>query len=167
MNIGKITRISFGLLIFCGSLAACKKDKPEPEPAVVAPQLRVDVQPFFGTDLLELDSTYVTNEGYLVQFTDLKFYATNWKNGNVVLTDAALFNYRLTGTDFIRAAKSPLDFTEIHGNLGVGADNHADPSAFPNDSPLNIANTDGLHWGWNPGYTFAAFWRPARRGSGR
>lgn len=160
MNIEKITCISLKavavLLLVCGMLSACKKDEPEPAPVVASPWLRVAVQPYFGVDMLYLDSTYVTNEGYLVQFTDLKFYATNWRNGNVTLTDAALFNYRQQGTDFILVPKSWLDFSEIHGNLGVGADNHADPSAFPNDSPLNISNTDGLHWGWNPGYIFIA-----------
>jgi hypothetical protein len=156
MNMRKITWITVCLLGLGGSLASCKKDDPTPEPVVASNQLRVKVQPYFGAELLHLDSTYVSNEGYLVQFTDLKFYATEWKNGSVTLTDAALFNYRQNGTDFIEAEKSPLDFEEIHGYLGVGANNHADPSAFPNESPLNISNTDGMHWDWNPGYIFIA-----------
>jgi hypothetical protein len=29
-----------------------------------------------------------------------------------------------------------------------------DPSAFPNDSPLNISNAGTMHWSWNTGYIF-------------
>ena len=32
--------------------------------------------------------------------------------------------------------------------------NHNDPSALPNESPLNISNAGTMHWGWNPGYIF-------------
>lgn len=40
-------------------------------------------------------------------------------------------------------------------NLGVdNPDNSSDPSAFPNESPLNILNSNDMHWGWNPGYIY-------------
>jgi hypothetical protein len=32
--------------------------------------------------------------------------------------------------------------------------NHLDPSAFPNESPLNISNAGPMHWGWSSGYIF-------------
>lgn len=133
---------------------SCKDDVDVPiEPEVT--QLKVTVQPVFGGELLQLDETYSTAEGYDVQFTDLKFFAENVRGPISLLKDAALFDYRETGIDLFTGEGAPEDFTSINGNIGVQASiNHNDPSAFPNESVLNIANSGGMHWGWNPGYIF-------------
>lgn len=136
-------------------LSSCKEDKIEPETPVVSPTLEVKVQPVFGSANLQQDVAYTTVEGYDVKFTEVKFYFTDIVNGSNVLKDAALFDWTLTGTSFISVKGDKNNFTNLSGNLGVGAtENHADPSAFANSSALNIANANDMHWNWNPGYIF-------------
>lgn len=136
-------------------LSGCKDDKVNPPVEPASPQLKMTVQPVFGNQVLHLDSTYITPEGYGVQFTDLKFFAEDVRGTATQLKDAALFDYRETGTALFVADGKPENFTTLNGNLGVQASlNNSDPSAFPNDNVLNISNSGGMHWGWNPGYIF-------------
>ncbi|MFK7787342.1 MAG: MbnP family protein [Crocinitomicaceae bacterium] len=132
------------------------KDKVEDEPnEPETSQLSVCVQPVFGSEILYLDSTYMTAEGYGVQFTDLKFFAEDVRGPVSQLKDASFFDYRGTGIALFTAEGSPDDHASLDGNLGVQASlNNSDPSAFPNDNVLNISNSGGMHWGWNPGYIF-------------
>jgi hypothetical protein len=143
-------------LISCCLLiaVACKK-KPGPEPPTVTPQLKVEIQPVFGNDTLELDSTYTTQDGWDVQFTDIKFYLTDWASGSNELSDVARFDYRENGTTAFQVNGTAANFPSLTGNIGVPASiNHNDPSAFPSSSPLNIMNANGMHWAWNTGYIF-------------
>lgn len=142
----------FGLLLVFSSC----KDKVEEEPMEPeVTQLKVSVQPVYGSETLYLDSTYTTNEGYDVQFINLKFFAENVRGSSSQLNDASLFDYRVTGTHLFTEEGMPADYDLLEGNLGVQSSiNHSDPSAFPNESVLNIANSGGMHWGWNPGYIF-------------
>ena len=133
---------------------SCKEDPPAPEPEPVD-TVRIDLQPVFNGADLYLDSTYTTVEGHNVQFTDIKFYLEDVKNGAVQLTDAMLFDYGARGTLLYDGNGKAANFGSLTANLGVGsANNNSDPSAFPNDSWLNISNSNDMHWGWNPGYIF-------------
>lgn len=150
-----MNKLIFLTILSVLSLSSCKEDKVEPETPVVSPTLEVKVQPVFGSANLQADVAYTTVEGYDVKFTDLKFFFTNVVNGSTTLTNAALFDWTATGTSFISVKGDKSNFASLSGNLGVGAtDNHADPSAFANESVLNIANANDMHWDWNPGYIF-------------
>jgi hypothetical protein len=145
------------LLLSVGlSLYSCEKDTVVVPPVVVVnDQLSIQVFPVFGTQTLFLDSTYLTDEGYEIQFTDVKFFGGNWKNGSETLFEAALFDYRNDGNKFVTVNKKPDAFDALQGYLGVGVTlNHLDPTAFANESPLNITNAGDMHWSWNPGYIF-------------
>lgn len=146
----------FVLLISAVSISSCKKDKIEViPPVVVSDQLSIQVLPVFGNQTLFLDSTYLTDEGYEIQFTDVKFFGGNWKNGNEILFETAMFDYRNNGNNFVSVNKKPDAFGALQGVLGVDASlNHLDPTAFGNENPLNIANAGDMHWSWNPGYIF-------------
>lgn len=135
---------------------SCKKDKTDDSQIIDETNyLQVDVLPMFGNNVLYLDSVYVTPEGYDVKFTDIKFYLQDIRNGANILTDAALFDYRVRGTTLFQLGGIHTDFTDLQANVGVDTSlNHDDPSAFPNSSWLNIANANDMHWGWNPGYIF-------------
>lgn len=136
------------------SAVSCKEQPPVPEPDPVD-TVRIDVQPTFNGNNLYLDSTYTTVEGHKIQFTDLKFYLEDVRNGTVQLTDAMLFDYRERGTLLYDGLGYASDFSDLQANLGVGpANNNSDPTAFDNDSWLNISKAGGMHWGWNPGYIF-------------
>ena len=142
------------ITIFAVLINSCKEEKP---PVIVeeSNSLKITVQPVFGTQTLYLDSTYTTFQGHDVQFTDIKFYAENIRNGSKVLLDAALFDYRATGITLFDVKGEPVDYSSLQANLGVdSAINHDDPTAFDNASMLNIANANDMHWGWNPGYIF-------------
>jgi hypothetical protein len=147
----KITLISFALVLL---IFSCKDD----DPVVVTPvvdQLRISMIPTFGADDLVLDQTYITDEGYHVQFTDLKCYLTDLKNGTNTLASSALFDFREKGTSFVLKPGKPADFNSLTAFLGVPSDrNHADPTEFSDTDPLNIMIANDMHWGWNPGYIF-------------
>lgn len=136
------------------ALVSCTKDTT-PDPVEPTSTVRMDVQPVYGTSDLYLDSTYTTTEGYKVQFTDIKFYLENPRNGSVQMTDAMLFDYRERGTLLYSGEGDAADFSSFDANLGVQSSlNHNDPSAFDNASWLNISNSNDMHWDWNPGYIF-------------
>ena len=117
--------------------------------------LQLDIDPKYGAQSFYLDSVYQTTEGYLVKFTEIKFYISELKNGIDTLCKAALFDLRETD-NFVFS--SPGDFSQyqnLSGNIGIDSlINHSDPSTFDNESPLNISNAGLMHWGWNPGYIF-------------
>lgn len=142
---------SFFLLLV---LFSCDDDKP----AVVNPpvdQLKLVLVPTFGTSDLQLDQTYVTDEGYKVQFTDLKCYLTDLKNGDKTLASSALFDFREKGTTLFTKPGKTTDYASLSAFLGVPTDrNHADPTGFSTTDPLYITNANDMHWGWNPGYIF-------------
>lgn len=133
---------------------ACTSDKIIPE--VEEPQkLEVRVQPMFNDETIFEDSVYTTVEGYDLKFTELKFFFSEINHNGTVLADAAYFDWINKGTLVLSVQAKSTDFPTLSGNLGVGeAVNHSDPSAFPNDHPLNISNSGDMHWDWNPGYIF-------------
>src|SRR5690606_16344207 len=126
---------------------SCKKDKII-DPISESPfETIIDVHPVFGIQELYLDSTYITADNYSIQFTDIKFYFSHVVNGSDTLCQAALFDYRNTQHNFIKTALDGSKFQNISTFLGVDASlNHKDPSAFPNDSPLNIIHANDMHW---------------------
>jgi len=139
---------SLSILLF---LAACDKDKPTPPKA----QIQISLQPVFGALPFYMDSIYTTQEGYKIKFTELKCYFTLFGNGSNSLHQAALLDYRETGSLLFKKEGDYTKFPNLNVILGVDTSlNHLDPSAFPNDSPLNISNAGPMHWGWNPGYIF-------------
>lgn len=145
------------LLCALSLLAACKKKTKGSGSTTseTTPELRVSVQPFFGSDTLKLDSSYTTQSGFSVQFSEIKFYFTDITNGQKQLVDAARFDYRENGTTCFQVNGKAADFSAINGLIGVNASlNHNDPSGFPNNSVLNIMNSNGMHWGWNTGFIF-------------
>jgi hypothetical protein len=102
-----------------------------------------------------MDSIYTTAEGYKVKFTELNCYFSLLKNGSNNLIQAALFNFRENGSNLINQVGDHTKYSNLSGKIGVDSSlNHLDPSAFPNESPLNISNAGPMHWGWNPGYIF-------------
>jgi len=136
-------------------VTSCKKDDVAPPSTQY---LQIDILPTYaniGTMPMNLDSVYTTPEGYQVKFTDVKFYTSILKNETNSLLQAALYDLRETGVLMLRTPGDYAKFTNLQGFIGVDSVlNHSDPSAFPNESPLNISNAGPMHWGWNPGYIF-------------
>lgn len=144
------------LFLFVTALAvqSCREDDPEPQPDPVE-KVQVSVVPVYGTEDLVLDQTYTTDEGYLVQFTDIKFYMSDIANGTKQLVRTGLFDFRSRGTKLTLQNGKHTDFGQVTSVLGVPASrNHADPTAYSTTDPLNIMVADDMHWGWNPGYIF-------------
>lgn len=130
---------------------SCDKDKPEAPKA----QLQIAMQPTFGNETFYMDSIYTTQEGYKVKFTELKCYFTLFGNGAEGLQQAALLDYRETGSLLFKKDGDHTKFHNLNAILGVDSTlNHLDPSAFLNESPLNISNAGPMHWGWSTGYIF-------------
>jgi len=142
------------LLALMPILWSCDPDDPKPVDPVTE-TVKVTVNPTYGTQSFYMDSVYTTEEGYKVKFTELSCYFTLIGNGTNQLIEAAFFNYRETGSLLVSKSGSHLNYSNLGGKIGVDTSlNHLDPSAFPNDSPLNISNAGPMHWGWNPGYIF-------------
>ncbi len=141
-------------LLLMIAAVSCKDDHVDPVETPVE-EVKISVQPMFGNEVLYLDSTYTTPEGYDVQFTELKFYMGTPSNNGKQMIDAGLFDYRQSGTFLLKTEGKATDFSSLSAFLGIDSGlNHNDPSAFPNESMLNIAHANDMHWGWNPGYIF-------------
>ncbi len=144
------------LLLLVTSFSCNKKKEKDPEtetPAVQ--QSKLSLKPVFGTDPLLLDSIYTLSNGYKIEFLELKAYFTGIQSGTTTLKDAALFNFRETGTLIFQANQLVSNPASIQFGIGVpAAINHNDPSLFPSTNPLNIAIANDMHWDWNPGYIF-------------
>ena len=135
-------------------ISSCIQEEPEentPSPDL----LSITVQPVFGGESLFLDSSYQTPEGYDIQFTDIKFYLQDVRNGLNLFNDVALFDYRLRGTSLMERVGDKVFYENIQANLGVSSlVNHNDPVGFDPNSDLYISNSNDMHWDWNPGYIF-------------
>ena len=144
----------YSIFITLAVLFACNDDEVTPPPSEQI-ALNVTIQPYFGANTLQLDQIVTTPEGYDIQFTEFKCYFSSISGATKPLFDAALFDYRERGTVLFNGYGNPDDFKNLSGFLGVdSAYNHDDPSAFPNDNPLNIMIANDMHWDWNPGYIF-------------
>jgi hypothetical protein len=142
------------LLLLSPLLWSCEPDDPKPVDPVVE-TVKVSINPTYGNQAFYMDSVYTTAEGYKVKFTELTCYFTLLGNGTNQLIEAALFNFRETGSTLVSKPANHLNYANLSGKIGVDSSlNHLDPSAFPNESPLNISNAGPMHWGWNPGYIF-------------
>jgi hypothetical protein len=151
MNYFSILALSLAVTLF-----SCKKKKDETikdTPTVL--QAKLSMRPMFGSEELNLDSIYTMSNGYKIRFYEVKAYFTDIKSGNSILKDAALFNFRETGTLVFQANQVVSNPLSIQFGIGVPSSiNHNDPSFFPASNPLNIAIANDMHWDWNPGYIF-------------
>ncbi len=148
-----IVYLVLGMVLF--SFQSCKDKDDDLDPVEEANYVNIDVQPVFDTEDLSLDNVYTTQEGYKIQFTDIKFFMEDIKNGSTQLIDAGLFDYKTKGTTLLRIKGKGENFLNLTANLGVGsAVNHNDPVSFANSSMLNITNSGDMHWNWSPGYIF-------------
>jgi hypothetical protein len=142
--------ISFVVML----MQACHSEKKTPS-LPIENEVQFLLQPTFGMQPLALDQTYISDEGYAIQFTDIKCYFTSLFFGSNLFTTAALFDYRQKGSFVIKAKGSAKDDDSLAFFLGVDSSyNHLDPSTFSNSNPLNIAIANDMHWDWNPGYIF-------------
>ena len=145
-------RTLFFLILLSLLFFSCDKDEPTKTEDTY---LSLTVQPTFGTENLFLDSVYTTVEGHDFKVLDFKFYMTDVKNNSNSLAESILYDFRENGKTALRTIGDPTKFNSLQGSIGVIESlNHDDPSAFPNESPLNISNAGPMHWGWNTGYIF-------------
>ena len=144
------------LILFAAvSLVYSCDDKPsEPDP-VIEDKVTLSIVPVFGSEDLVVDQTYISDEGYQVQFTDLKLYMSDIANGSKQMVRTGLWDYRANGRKMLTQNGKYTDFTNLTAILGVPASrNHADPTQYSTSDPLNIMVAEDMHWGWNPGYIF-------------
>lgn len=143
------------MLALAVSFSSCKEYEPDETPAPVD-KVRVNIHPLYEGEPLNFNDVYTTQEGYRIQFTKLNFIATAFKSENNMLFESAVYRFEENGSLLFEGAGDFTKFDAVEGFIGVPEDeNHEDPSARPNDDPLNILNTSDMHWGWNPGYIFA------------
>ncbi|MDX2362095.1 MAG: hypothetical protein QNK23_14905 [Crocinitomicaceae bacterium] len=151
----KILQKGIIVLISALVLFSCKNEESTMCDITPEENLRISVLPVFGSQVLYLDSTYITQEGYGVQFTDIKFYMGDPHNGANQIIDAGLFDYRERGTTMLMTVGNPDDYPSLEAVLGIdSAINHGDPVAVDPASMLYISNANDMHWGWNPGYIY-------------
>lgn len=147
--------LSILALITCVALFSCKKKKDDVIDTPVVKQSRLSLKPVFESQDLLLDSVYTMSNGYKIEFLELKAYFTGIQSGGSVMKDAALFDFRQTGTFVFQDNQVVVNPASVQFGIGVPVSlNHNDPSLFPSNNPLNIAIANDMHWDWNPGYIF-------------
>lgn len=141
-----------GLLVF----TSCKEDpKPDDSPEPVVQKARVNLVPIYNGQTLEFNTNYTTQEGYTIEFTKINVIMTNFSNNTNELFASGVYKYEDDSRILWEGPGDYSQFSSMTSNIGVPAsENHEDPSARPSSDPLNILNTDDMHWGWNPGYIF-------------
>lgn len=142
----------FGLLVF----TSCKEDpKPDDSPEPVVQKARVNLVPTYNGQTLEFNTNYTTQEGYTIEFTKINVIMTNFSNNTNELFASGVYKFEDNSRILWEGPGDYSLFSSMSANIGVPAsENHEDPSARPSSDPLNILNTDDMHWGWNPGYIF-------------
>ncbi len=120
--------------------------------------LVVEVNPKFNGVDISFDSTYMYAQGYLIQFSTIRFYTTYAKVGNggtyTNANSVAQFNYANSNVLFSDLV-TPGSYDELTFDIGVDSvRNHADPSTYDSDHPLSTMSSGGMYWTWNSGYRF-------------
>lgn len=145
---------NFLLFILIGTLWGCKP-KPVTPPVTPEETLKITVTPTFGAVPLMLDSVYQGPNNIRIKISDIKFFTTLLSYQNNILSQVAYFDFREKGNVLLDQTADYTKFPSLAFVLGVDSSlNHNDPSAFPNDNPLNIVNAGTMHWSWNTGYIF-------------
>lgn len=160
MNTGKLAFLAIAAF----SISACKRDKNEDEqhdhggggsPATV----NVRFNFMHGLNAFDINGIYADGMGHAIQFTTLKFYASDFHMQDDAGASVAefhdkvvLFDGAMPDASFELGSMNAGHIHEVHFNLGLdSATNHADPNMAA--YPLNIPD---MHWSWNPaaGYKF-------------
>jgi hypothetical protein len=151
-------KIYYYTLILLGLIAySCKDKDPEPNdnPEPVVQEARVNLVPTYNGQAFEFNTNYTTQEGYTIEFTKLNVIMTNFSNNGNTLFTSGVYKYEDDSRIIWEGPGDYSLFSSMTANIGVPAsENHEDPSARPSSDPLNILNTDDMHWGWNSGYIF-------------
>lgn len=142
-----------GLLIF----TSCKEDDPKPDDSSepVVQKARVNLLPTYNGQAFDFNTNYTTQEGYTIEFTKLNVIMTNFSHDGNELFTSGVYKFEDNSKLLWEGPVDYSKFPSMTANIGVpDTENHEDPSARPSSDPLNILNTDDMHWGWNPGYIF-------------
>ena len=145
------------------SLTACKKEKEEEHDhdtgggSAATVHARLDFM--HGANAFDINGIYSDGMGHAIQFTTLKFYASDFHmedDGGATVAEfhdkVVLFDGATPTASFELGTMNAGHIHEVHFNLGLDSTvNHADPTTAA--YPLNIP---GMHWSWNPaaGYKF-------------
>ncbi len=135
-------------------LFSCKKPAEGTPEEPVTP-MTGEIHPYFGTGELALDNVYTLSDGTKFKVTDMKFYSSNVLLENKPVASYPLFDFRQRGNLWFNTADFDFSGSTLNFNVGVDADvNHDDPTEFPNDSWLNIMNSNDMYWSWSQGFIF-------------
>ena len=137
------------------TIGACRDKDEENEEETVKPQVEITMDPMYDQQFLSSENViFTTEEGYRVKLREMKVILTDLRNGNHLLSPAAIYDSK-KGRTLLKVNGTSSDFGSLSFNIGVDSVlNHSDPAAFPNDHALNIVNASDMHWSWNPGYIF-------------
>ena len=147
----------YTLLIGLLAFTSCKDDEPTPcdDDEPVVQEVRINLVPTYNGQILEFNTDYTTQEGYTIEFTKINVIMTNFSHNGNELFASGVYKYEDDSRVLWEGPGDYSEFPSMTSNIGVPAsENHEDPSARPSSDPLNILNTDDMHWGWNPGYIF-------------
>lgn len=136
-------------------LAACSKSIETSNGNQPQVMVEAQLQPFFGSQELYLDTVYTTPQGYPVKIREVKFFLTKVKSGDQVVVPSAKLDWRSKGKQIFKVAGNPELFTALTAYIGVVEEwNHLNPVGFNENDPLYLLNANDMHWSWSPGYIF-------------
>ena len=162
MQYTKLLSTFFFVSLLLAGTGCSEDDNPTGSNSVVnAKSIELRFVPTFGDDPLVLGETYVNAAGDSVQFTVLKFYASEFGLIGTDGSEAAMEGIDLVDFEDPQVASNGYYSYTVKGELGtyrgvkfaVGVpfdQNHRDVST--QTAPLGP--NSGMYWGWNPGYIF-------------
>jgi len=144
-------------------LIGCDDSSTNSEPAAEIVALNINIEHYFGDELVEPDiSVHTNSSGNEIIFSKLHYLLTDFvltnKEGEEIRIDssAAYINMAEGRVDFLLDSVPEGNYTGISFLLGVdSATNHQNPNQFGASSPLNpIINN--LYWDWMDGFIFCS-----------
>jgi hypothetical protein len=144
-------------------LIGCDDNSTSSEPAAEVVALNINIEHYFGDELVEPDiSVHTNSSGNEVIFSKLHYLLTDFvltnKEGEEIIIDSssAYINMAEGRVDFTLDSVPEGEYIGISFLLGVDSTtNHQNPNKFGASSPLNpIINN--LYWDWMDGFIFCS-----------
>lgn len=145
------------MLGFVTLFTACKPDSAEP--VVIAPKVRVKLEHVFNGVAVDTTSKFITENGDTVQFSELKYFLSNFSLVQLDGTEA-VDNYGYHLVDISKSNVQDIEIKDLKAGayvsfkFGIGVDslhNHTVESA---KGDLDPAGGDQMIWSWATGYKF-------------
>jgi len=145
--------MNWNYLLGCFLILISCKEKPVEPTQSSSKTIKIESELVYNEKVLKPNDTIVFSNGFKLVLAECK-----WLMTDVQIDGGDKRNVFLDWSQS-KLVWGEFPYTSTPNSIGfkVGVAeylNHADPSKFPSNDPLNIYNAGDMHWSWKPGYIF-------------